>query len=238
MIRRNAIAVLMAFSLTSPAWAGGGGMPVGATEVTQIANNAELVGLGIQQAEMIIQQVQTAQATLRSIESYGDMDWNSAQGALMDIFRATRQARGVSYQMQNLDEGFRQAYPTYRPQQNYSTAYQGWTDDTMEGLKSSLHAANIQSNQFNTENSAMNYLSGLSDNAQGQTQAIQAGNAISGQLVSQMQKMRQLQMAQMNAQNAFMAHQVNTEAASKAAFENSLNDYTPENSYAPLSTDF
>lgn len=238
MIQRNAIATLVMLSLTSPAWAGGGGMPVGATEVTQIANNAELVGLGIQQAEMIIQQVQTAQATLRSVQQYENMDWNSAQGALMDLFRATRQARGVSYQMQNLDDGFRQAYPTYRPQQNYSTAYQGWTDDTMEGLKSSLHAANIQSNQFNTENSAMNYLSGLSDNAQGQTQAIQAGNAISGQLVGQMQKMRQLQMAQMNAQNAFMAHQVNTDAASKAALSQYLTKYQQEDTSETFSSGF
>jgi hypothetical protein len=45
-------------------------------------------------------------------------------------------------------------------------------------------------------------------------------------------------MAQMNAQNAYMAHQVNTEAANKAAFENKIKVYEPEGNNAGYSSDF
>lgn len=238
-MKRLSISFLLFISMTTPVFAGGGGgLSGGSTEFTQLANNAELMSMVGQQGEMIIQQVQTAQATLRSVQRYQNVDWGDTQSALMEIYRASQQARGMSYTMQNIDEQFRQAYPTYRPQQNYTSAYQGWTDDTMDGLKSSLTAANLQSNQFNTEGSTMRYLSGLSDNAQGQTQAIQAGNAISGQLVGQMQKMRQLQMAQMNAQNAFMAHQVNTDAASKAALSRYLTKYQQEDTSEDFNSGF
>jgi P-type conjugative transfer protein TrbJ len=206
--------------------AGGGGSPIGgATELTQIANNAELVLMVAKQTETLIEQAKTAQATLQSVQRLGNTDWNLAQSALMQVLDASQQAQGVSYQMQNIDQAFTQAYPTYQAPQNYTSAYQGWTDNTMASLKAELRAANIQNNNFASENTAMSYFSSLSDNAVGQTQAIQAGNAISGQLVGQLQKMRQLQMAQMNAQNAFMAHQVNTDAASKAAFESKINVY-------------
>lgn len=227
MNRKVALALLM-MTVALPAYAGDSAVPVGATEVTQLANHAELISLGLQQAQMIIQQVQTAQSTLRSIQSYKDMDWHSAENALTDLYDASQQARGISYTMQNIDESFQEAYPTYHPPQDFTSAYQNWTDDTMEGLKASLRAANIQNSQFNSENLALHYLSSLSDNATGQTQAVQAGNAIAGQIIVQMQKMRQLQMAQLNAQNAYMAHQVNTQAADKAAFENQIHEYQPE----------
>jgi type IV secretion system protein TrbJ len=215
-------AAIMSIVITHDAHAGGGGGPVGATEFTQIANNAQLLLMVAKQTESLIEEAKTAQATLQSVQRLGNTDWNLAQSALMQVFQASQQAQGVSYQMQNIDQAFGDAYPTYNPPRNFTSAYQGWTDNTMEALKAELRAANIQNNNFASENTAMSYFSGLSDNAVGQTQAIQAGNAISGQLVGQLQKMRQLQMAQMNAQNAFMAHQVNTEAAAKAAFENKI----------------
>jgi P-type conjugative transfer protein TrbJ len=215
-------AAIMSIVITHDAYAGGGGGPVGATEYTQIANNAQLLLMVARQTDSLVEEVKTAQATLQSVQNLGNIDWSLAEPALMQVFQASQQALGVSYQMQNIDQAFRDAYSTYQTVQDFSSSYQGWTDNTMDSLKAVLRAANIQSNNFASENMAMSYFSSLSNNAVGQTQAIQAGNAISGQLIGQLQKMRQLQMAQMNAQNAFMAHQVNTEAAAKAAFENKI----------------
>ena len=55
--------------------------------------------------------------------------------------------------------------------------------------------------------------------AQGQTQAIQASNQISSELVSQLQLLRQTVMAQTHAQTAYYATLVQQDASSRAEFE-------------------
>ena len=60
---------------------------------------------------------------------------------------------------------------------------------------------------FGNEQQLVSQLQHRSASAQGQLQAVQAGNEISMTMVGQMQKMRQLQMAQMNAQNAYLTEQ-------------------------------
>jgi P-type conjugative transfer protein TrbJ len=77
----------------------------------------------------------------------------------------------------------------------------------------------LQSTQFETEESTMQTLQTLSQSAVGRMQAIQAGNQIAAQPVRQTQKLRQLLMAQMGMQAAFMAGQADQDAAQRAAYE-------------------
>ena len=61
--------------------------------------------------------------------------------------------------------------------------------------------ATVQADDLQSERDLVGALSDSSSTAEGQLQAVQAGNQIGVAMVGQMQKLRQLQMAQLQAQN-------------------------------------
>ena len=84
-------------------------------------------------------------------------------------------------------------------------------------------AANMQSNQFATEEMTLKQLRTMSQSATGQMQAIQVGSQIAEQQVQQLQKLRQLMMAQLNQQNTYMAGQEQKEATRKVAADRAFD---------------
>ncbi|MCL6467724.1 MAG: P-type conjugative transfer protein TrbJ, partial [Ralstonia sp.] len=116
-------------------------------------------------------------------------------------------------QFQNTYSGFTQAT-------KFSTAYKNWSKTTMDSIKGSLAAANLQANQFSTEEGTLSALRSMSQSSGGQLQALQTGTQIAVEQASQLQKLRGLMMAQMQAQNAYMAGNQQDKDNRKAAEEN------------------
>jgi len=203
-----------------------------ATEWTQLANHIELVAAVAKQTQMVINQVQMIAnqiEMLKSIKTFPKGEWGKVIMILNQLDSIVRQGQALSYAMQHLSETFQEKYPGYQAPADYALAYQNWSATTLDSIRGALMAAGFQSEQFATETATMTTLQNLSDSAVGQTQVIQAGNMIANQLVAQLQKLRQLQMAQMQAQNAYMAHEVNQQAASEAA----VDEFFKEIPYKP-----
>lgn len=218
---------ILALALTSPAQAGtvmGNG---GATEVTQILNNTQLMAIwqnGTSQlAELssmldneitqTMQQINMVQNQLQDLASIGDKvmaPYNQVSGALGKLQGLVSRGQSISYTLQNLDQQFMNKYRgfgNYGSGGTYATQYKSWSETAMDGIKSALSAQGLQASDFATEQSTMDQLNSMSSSANGTVSAVQAGNAIAAQQVVQLQKLRQLQMEQFNAYASYLSGQ-------------------------------
>lgn len=200
----------------------------GATEITQIANNTQLAMSYVEQAQQTIHQFNQYQAMLRNLQKltpsgvaddaakklWNDNDMNNT---FRDMYRIVVGGQQMAYSLSNMDQQFRNLHPGYGNYGNgfnYGDAYRNWSDTTRSSVMGSLRMAAVQADDLQSERDVMIALSDASSSADGQLQALQAGNQIGVAVVSQMQKLRQLQMAQLQAQNtATIAAQARSEAS-------------------------
>lgn len=200
----------------------------GATELTQLANNTQLAMSYAEQAQQTIHQFnqyQTMLQNLRRLTPSGVTDtaakklWNdtSMNDTFRDMYRIVVGGQQIAYSLSNLDQQFRNLHPGYGNYGNgfnYGDAYRSWSDTTRSSVMGSLRMAAVQADDLQSERDVIVALSDASSTAEGQLQAVQAGNQIGVALVSQMQKLRQLQMAQLQAQNtAAIASQGRSDAS-------------------------
>lgn len=133
------------------------------------------------------------------------------------MYRIVVGGQQMAYSLSNMDQQFRNLHPGYGNYSNgfnYGDAYRNWSDTTRSSVMGSLRMAAVQADDLQSERDLMIALSDASSSADGQLQALQAGNQIGVAVVSQMQKLRQLQMAQLQAQNtAAIATQGRREAS-------------------------
>ncbi|OYV46352.1 MAG: hypothetical protein B7X12_05405 [Halothiobacillus sp. 20-53-49] len=184
--------------LNSPI-ASASGVVAGATEPTQIMNNIELVASNVKEAEQISNQLTQI---ANQIQAYQNMVTNTLN---------------IPNQIwQNADGLLQQLVGVVN--QGQALAFSATNINSLF-----LNAANLQSNEFTSEQGALNAIEAQSQSAQGRMQAIQAGNQIAMAQVQQMRKMRALQMAQMQAQAAYMDAQTQQKANDDMITQQTLN---------------
>lgn len=208
-------AFMLVLALLPSVAAAGGGAVAGATEMTQIANNLQLMLSYVEQAQQTVTQFNQYQTMLRNLQRLtpsGVADnaakklWNdnSMNDTFRNMYRIVVGGQQMAYSLSNMDQQFRTLHPGYGNYSNgfnYQNAYRNWSDTTRSSVMGSLRMAAVQADDLQSERDLMIALSDASTSADGQLQALQAGNQIGVAMVSQMQKLRQLQMAQLQAQN-------------------------------------
>lgn len=193
--------------------ANAGAVTGNATEWTQLLNNSELVGLVGQSAEQIQNQVtqitQLAEQIQNQMRAYENMLQNTAQlpahiwgqvendlGKLQGI---VSQGQGIAFSMGNIDDVLKQRFQSYAdfktklPEgQDFSSAWQSWSDTNRDTIAGTLKAANLTAEQFSSEEATMRQLRSMSESADGEMKALQVGHQIATQQVAQTQKLRGL----------------------------------------------
>lgn len=190
----------------------------GATEWTQLANNAQLVDLlkssGLQVdnqltqigqlTEQIQNQLKMYENMLQNTAQLPDHIWGQVERDLDQLRDVVNQGQGIAFSMGNADDVLRQRFKSYADlrenlpnKENFSSAYQSWSDTNRDTIASTLSAASLTADQFDTEESTMDKLRGMSENSDGQMKALQVGHQIAAQQVEQMQKLRGLVSQQM-----------------------------------------
>lgn len=197
------------------------GAIAGATEPTQIMNNIQLVMSYVEQAQQTVTQMNQYQTMLTNLmrltpsELLGQasrqlwQDQNMAQ-TFANLRNIVIDGQSMAYTMSNMNSRFKSLNPGYGNFGNgtdFFRAYQNWSDNTLGQVRNSIGMVTAHSENFASEEGMVQELANASNSAQGQLQAVQAGNAVGVQMIGQMQKLRQLQMAQMQAQNAYIAGQ-------------------------------
>lgn len=191
----------------------------GSTELTQLANNVELANSYIQQAQAYATQLQQYQNMIQNTLNIPHQIWGSVMNELSGVADLVKQGKALAYSSQNIGAQFSNTFKGFQFPSgfNYQTSYKDWSQTTMDSLKGALEAANLQSQQFATEEGVLTQLRSMSNNATGQMQAIQVGSQIAEQQVQQLQKLRQLMMLQLQSQNTYMAAQQQKSDAIQAA---------------------
>ena len=199
MLTRLLISGMFLFFFTTPAravwWA---------TEWTQVLNNLELALQNINtvkglynDAIMIKNQVES----LKSIASYKG-DWQNIDSILAQIESARQRAEAVYNQVQGTYQRAREMYPELKKSGTEGQVLDSVNDMATSATEGAMEAADIQKKAMDQERAAVQGMLQKSDDAQGQTQAIQATNKLIAELIAQMQQLRELtnyQIAQTNA---------------------------------------
>jgi len=211
---RNLIVVVMCMfpGVALPGSVAGTG---GSTEITQLANNTQLAMSYTEQAQQTIHQFNQYQAMLKNLlrltpSNVADTSarklWNdnNMNDTFRNMYRIVVGGQQMAYSLSNMDQQFQNLHPGYGNYGNgfnYQDAYRNWSDTTRGSVMGSLRMATVQADDLQSERDLVGALSDSSSTAEGQLQAVQAGNQIGVAMVGQMQKLRQLQMAQLQAQN-------------------------------------
>ncbi|MDI7864969.1 P-type conjugative transfer protein TrbJ [Rhizobiaceae bacterium n13] len=199
-----------------------------ATEWTQLANNAQLVDLlkssGLQVDNQLTQISQLAEQIQNQLKIYENMLQNTAQlpdhiwGQVENDLHRLRdivdQGQSISFSMGNADDVLQQRFRSYADLQtslpdgqSFSTTYQAWSDTNRDTIGSTLKAASMTADQFDSEEDTMEALRGMSESADGQMKALQVGHQIAAQQVAQMQKLRGLVSQQMTMMGSWLQSQ-------------------------------
>ncbi len=170
-----------------------------ATEATQMANNVLLKEnsnyqssiLSHQgkilstQSDMLARQLEQISNMNRNTKTVSDPVWGNASDLLQQLARVVKTGQALSYASQNIDEDFKNKYPGYRTSENFSQDYREWSNISMDSIRGAMNAANLQANEFSTEDKMIGQLQQLSTTSEGRMQAIQAGNMIAMENVQQ-----------------------------------------------------
>jgi type IV secretion system protein TrbJ len=210
-LRRTGLA--LAILALATAQGNAGGALTGATEMTQLLNNGELIALVgksgeqinnqitqiTQLAEQIQNQLKIYQNMLQNTAQLPDHVWGDVEGDLNRLRDVINQGQSISFSMGNIDDELHQRFKSYASLKSdlpnaasYSATYQTWSDTNRDTIGGTLRAANLTAKQFDSEESTMDELRSMSKSADGQMKALQVGHQIAAQEVAQMQKLRGL----------------------------------------------
>ncbi|KQV41255.1 P-type conjugative transfer protein TrbJ [Rhizobium sp. Root1204] len=196
-----------------------------ATEWTQLANNAQLVDLmkssGIQVdnqltqisqlAEQIQNQLMIYENMLQNTAQLPDHVWGQVESDLNQLRSIVDQGQGIAFSMGNADDVLQQRFQSYADLKTnlpdnatFSSTYQSWSNTNRDTIASSLKAASLTADQFDSEEDTMSSLRSMSETADGQVKALQVGHEIAAQQVAQMQKLRGLASQQMTMMGTWL----------------------------------
>lgn len=222
-----------------------------ATEWTQLANNAQLIDLlkssGLQVDNQLTQIGQLAEQIQNQLKMYENMLQNTAQlpqhiwGQVerdLDQLRdVVNQGQGIAFSMGNGDDVLQQRFKSYADlkenlpkNESFSSAYQTWSDTNRDTIASTLNAASLTANQFDTEEDTMSELRSMSQSADGQMKALQVGHQIAAQQVAQTQKLRGLVSQQMTMMGTWLQTEQTDKDLAQARREEFFKSDTPSTS--------
>ncbi len=235
-----AAGVAIAISVSvSPVVAGGGGMTGGALEITQIANNAELIAVAISEAENLAYTIQQYEIMFENFKNLPNHIKQQALADLQQLAQIVATGRAVSYSSGQIDEDYRREHRDFeyyagngrdadgiRDHEFFSERYRDWAQVNHDSVRGALRAAGLQAQQFDREDSALRTIEQQMESAAGTKQLLQAGGSIAALQVEQLQKLRQLQMAQIQLQSAQAAGTIDRQAEDDADLQRALEPVT------------
>jgi type IV secretion system protein TrbJ len=182
---------------------------VGATEVTQLLNNAQLIMQYEQQIQQYMTQIQQWENELKQAAMLPQQFMNMTHSQMVGLSNVVRRGEALAYNMANFDDVFSAKFQGvgYTPTQNYAQRYSTWSKTSHDSVQGALDAVHLQADDMDDEENIIDGLQSQAQTADGQMKAVQVGNAIAAAEADQLIKLRQLMMADMQAKYAFQLQQ-------------------------------
>jgi len=193
---------------------------LGATEITQLLNHAQMVMTYVKEAQTALNAIQMAQMMVREGQLLVQHPSTNIMADLGMLSTIMVQSQGLAGDMAQMDARFRQTYGTYNgpdPTISYALKYNDWANTTLKTVNGALNAAGYQGGMLQNGQLWMAQIQAMNRMPLGRDQSLQLGNTIATEEVAQLQALRQLMIADMQSKAAFTAQQVNTQQSQQAA---------------------
>ncbi len=180
-----------------------------ATETTQVMNNIQLIISAVRQLESLYNEqamIQNQIIQLQSVATYQNQ-WSGVNSNTSSITGLINQGISLSNQAESLLNQMQQAANNLVTNGTSSQETRQLGQGTMQIVQNSLNRVQQQRQQYQQEQDSVNQLLAKSNDAVGQTQAIQTLNQLVGQMILQMQMMRDLLGEQISLQSAAINQQ-------------------------------
>ena len=214
---------LLCFAVNAAYAGGGGGLTGGATEMTQMMNNSELIRQVQQLSEQIQNQITMIQDMTYNTLTIPDQLFRDVRGIYSSIDRVIGNTRGLAYNLANMDEELKRRFKSYGDMgsisriSDFSSEYRNIVDTKMETVRNTMEAIGVSFEALiDDDASALEELQRKASSAQGRNELIQATNQLLGFLAQDAMKLRQLQMMQAQmAGTAYEAERATTDLSNK-----------------------
>jgi P-type conjugative transfer protein TrbJ len=198
------------------------------TELTQLANNLQLVDQLARQTTLVQQSLQQLDAMLLNTKGLDSQVWGNTIAEIRRVNALLAQAKSLSYAGAGLDAAFAKKYADYNAyaartlgEGDLTAKYQQWSEDTNASVLSTLKAAGLTAEQIEGEEDAyLRSLEALAQTAEGRMQAAQVGNQIAMAAARQTQKLRQIALMQTQLLANAIQRQSDREAIEAARWRN------------------
>lgn len=222
-----AIALFSGALSCSSAFAGGG-VTGGSTEITQLANNVQLVLSYAQQVEQYETQLKQWQLELKNLEqnplsALGSTTTRIVQG-VGDIMSAEN---SMGSTLSQIDSNFAQKYNS-PVAANFAQKFKTWSSSSVGTLGAALKAAGLHRDSYATDSDALQALYNRSQSSTGTLSAVQQLSSLTSMQIQQTQKLGDLMASQNVAANTWMLSQTSKEQAAQTTRENLAAPYTPQ----------
>ncbi|MGK9263909.1 P-type conjugative transfer protein TrbJ [Sinorhizobium meliloti] len=222
-----------------------------ATEWTQVLNNGELVALvgksgeqiqkQLTQISQLAQQIETQlniyQNLLQNTATLPSHMWGQVERDLNQLRSIVDQGQSISFSMGDADDILQQRFQSYSSLKtnlpdnaSFSTTYQSWSDTNRDTIASTLKAASLTAEQFDSEEGTISSLRSMSETADGQMKALQVGHQIAAQQVAQVQKLRGLVSQQMTMMGTWLQAEQTDKDLAQARREKFFSGTAPSTS--------
>jgi P-type conjugative transfer protein TrbJ len=220
---KTIIALCVLFCFAANAVHAGGGLTGGATEITQLLNNSELIAQVAQLAEQITNQITMIQDLIYNTLTIPDQLFRNVKGIYSKIKGIIDQTKGLAYNLANLDEELKRRFKSYADMSSLSqvsdlsSTYREIVGTQMETVRSTMEAIGVSMEELvNDDASALEELQSKASSAKGRNELIQATNQLLGFLAEDAMKLRQLQMMQAQmAGTAYEAERARSDLSNK-----------------------
>lgn len=244
--KKIGLSTLLAAMLLTNAQSGSVGGFGGATEWTQIANNAQLANqyakqlqeyaLQAQQYQQQIQQyVNQYQSYAQMLENIGQLpqaQWSEFTNSINGLKESLSFGEGLAFTASSYNTDFNNLFPGFdkyvsdskNGSLDFEKTYKQLGDTTRDTVNGALQALNLRAEDIVTDEGTMRQLQTLSTSAAGQKAAIQAANEIALHQTHQLKKLEQTIQIQANMQGEYYAMQNEKKAFQEAQAKAKASD--------------
>lgn len=199
------------FPLHSAHAGGGVGGFAGATEITQLMNNAELVAIYSADLEQLAKQLQMYQNMVLNTANLPIQMWSSVESQLTSLVNAVSAVNGVVNATESAMSQIEHQFGNGGLLDAYEMRLRNWNQGLNRQIGTAMQNMGLNANQFQTRQQALAQIQAASQSAAGRMQVLQAGNQIAGLMVNEMQSLHGTIISAEQARLSAVAIQENRE---------------------------
>lgn len=191
----------------------------GSLEITQIANNLQLIQAYEQQVSTYVRQGLQYEAQLKNlIQNPASILLTDVQQMITGVSGIMSGGQSIGYTLQQIDSKFAS---TFRSPQaaNFADRFKLWNATGTDTFNSVLKVVGLQRDQYSSNNAALTDLYNRSQATNGNLDALQTLSQINIRQIQQMQGLQELMAAQSQAETTYMQAQTSRQAESAAVAE-------------------